>query len=125
MRKFILIAAFALISATAQAGVTRGLTLASSDDAAAAAAQPKTAGETGNKAVEAPKTPDAQKPAETPSFVARPAAVEPAAQAPQPDQVQPVPEKRTATARADKPKRRHDTTEARVISELHRYGIYW
>jgi hypothetical protein len=123
MRKFILVAAFVLISATAQAGVTRGLTLASSDDAAAVAVQPTTAGETGNKDLEAPKTSDARKPAETPSYVARPAAIEPAAQAPQSDQVQPAPEKRAATA--NKPKRRHESTEARVIYELHRYGISW
>jgi hypothetical protein len=118
MRKFVLIAAFVLVSATAQAGVTRGLTLASSDDPATAAQQSKVP----DKTVVAPKTSDAQKPAETPAFVARPA-VEPSAQAPQPDQARP--EKHAATVRAERPRRKHETTEARVIYELHRHGIYW
>jgi hypothetical protein len=120
MRKLILIAAFALASATAQAGVSRGLTLASSDDTTAAAnEQPATV----DKTVEAPKTSDTQKPAETPTYVARPAAVETPAQTPQPDQVQPAPERKIL--KAEKPKRRHESTEARVIYELHRHGIYW
>ena len=40
MRKFILVAAMVLVSATAQAGGSRGLTLASNDEPVAAA-QPK------------------------------------------------------------------------------------
>jgi hypothetical protein len=123
MRKFIFIAAFVLASASAQAGVSRGLTLASSDDTAAAAEQPKTVDKASDKTLEAPKPSDAQKPAETPTYVARPAAVELPAPTPQPNQAQPAPERRTL--KADKPKRRHESTEARVIYELHRYGIYW
>jgi hypothetical protein len=119
MRKFVLIAAFVLLSATAQAGVTRGLTLASSDDPATAAQQSKVP----DQAVVAPKTSDAQQPAGTPAFVARPAAVDISAQAPQPDQARP--EKHAATVRAERSRRKHETTEARVIYELHRHGIYW
>jgi hypothetical protein len=109
MRNFVLIAAFILASATAQAGTTRGLTLASSDDAAVAVEQPSGA----------PKT------ADTPAGVVRPAAVDTSAQAAQPDHVGAAPAKKVATAAAVRPKHRHQTTEARVISELHRHGIFW
>src|SRR5450432_4415091 len=54
MRKFILITAMVLASASAQAGVSRGLTLASNDEPAAAAEQAKEAPKETPK--EAPKT---------------------------------------------------------------------
>lgn len=110
MRKFILIAAMVLASATAQAGPSRSLTLASNDESA-----PVTP-----PAVMDTATPiDSPKPADAPKFVERP----PAADA------------KVATDRAKaaaaKPvvkvvkRRYHQSTEARVINELHRYGIYW
>jgi hypothetical protein len=102
MRKFILIAALVLISATAQAGVSRGLTIASND--------------------EAPASTDQAKPAETPTYVARPAAVTPAAQTPAADPSKPV---ANMHAKAGMRKHRRGLTEARVIYELHRHGIYW
>jgi hypothetical protein len=107
MRKFILIAAMVLASATAQAGASRGLTLASNDEVTAA---------------EQPKSADT--PVETPKYVARPAAVDTAAPAPKGDDTRPVADKdiRAKTARS---KRHHQSTEARVIYELHRHGIYW
>jgi hypothetical protein len=108
MRKFILIAALALVSATAQAGQSRSLTMASNDETAAVEQQPASA--------EAPAAAEAGKPADAPKFVERPPAVEPAKAAP---------EKSTQIARAEKPKRRHESTEARVIYKLHRHGIYW
>jgi hypothetical protein len=42
------------------------------------------------------------------------------ADTPKADEAKPLPEKK-----AEKPKRRRDSTEARVIYELHRHGIYW
>jgi len=102
MRKFILIAALVLVSATAQAA-TRGLTLASNE--LATAEQPK--------------------PVETPKEVERPAASETTVQQPTADQGKPVAAKSTPTTRAGTPKRKRETTEARVIRELHRHGIYW
>src|SRR5260370_42351351 len=81
MRKYILIAAMVLVSATAQAGVSRGLTLASNDEPAISE-QPK--------AVEAPKSVDAAKPAETPKYVERPAAGDTTTPAPQADQAKPA-----------------------------------
>jgi hypothetical protein len=102
MRKFILIAALVLLSATAQAGGTRGLTLASNDEPAATD-QPN--------AVEAPK------------YVERPAAVDTTTQAPKVDQAKPVAERNMETPKPAKAKCK--STEARVIYELHRHGIYW
>ena len=90
MRKFILITALVLASATAQAAGTRSLTLASNDEPAAAVG------------------------ADAPKYVERPAAV---------DTTRPVADR--GTPKTAKPKRRHLWTEARVIYELHRHGIYW
>jgi outer membrane biosynthesis protein TonB len=109
MRKFILIAAMVLASASAQAGVTRGLTLASNDEPAAATEQPK--------ASEAPKA------VEAPKYVDRPAAVGTTTEAPKVDQARPVADKDTQTPKTTKSRR--GSTEARVINELHRHGIYW
>ena len=108
MRKLILISAMVLASATAQAGSSRGLTLASNDEPVAAE-QPK--------AVEAPK--------EAPKFVDRPAAVDTTVQPAKADEIKPAADKAVPTKKAEKPKHKHPSTEARVIYELHRHGIYW
>ena len=118
MRKFMLITAMVLVSATAQAGGQRSLTLASSDEPA--------------KSVDtkpADVTPTEAAPAEAPKYVERPAVVDtqPATQC-QPAastnaDAPKVAPKETTTA--EKPKRRHQSTEARIISELHRHGVYW
>jgi hypothetical protein len=86
MRYFILIAAMFLISATAQAETSRGLTTTPGEEAPAAEQ---------TKATEAPKAGPTN-----------------------PDEVKP------ATDRVEK-KSKRDAIEARVISELHRHGIYW
>jgi 1,4-alpha-glucan branching enzyme len=91
MRKLFLIAAIVLISASAQAGTFRGLTMAANDPPAATdptADQTKTE-QTKNEQIK-------------------------------PDQTKTAPDKRVE-------KRRHtrESTEARVIYELHRHGIYW
>ena len=62
---------------------------------------------------------------EAPAYVARPAAVGTATEAPKAETTKPVTEKTTQTTKVEKPKRRRETTEARVIRELHRHGIYW
>ena len=112
MRKFVLIAAMVLVSATAQAGSGRGLILASNDEVTAAE-QPKSTA----APVEAP--------AETPKYIERPAAVDTATPAPKGDDAKTVADKDRHAPKAAKLKRHHDSTEARVISELHRHGIYW
>ncbi len=106
MRRFVLIAAIVLASASAQAAGSRGLTLASNDEPAAST-QPAPA--------------PAAASADAPKYVERPSAVDTKA-----------PEQPKVDAKSDaKPivkaerKRHHVSTEARVISELHRHGIYW
>jgi hypothetical protein len=118
MRKFILIAALVLASASAQAAGSRSLTLASSDDQATAATeQPKPADTA--KPAELPKAVEETTPAEAPKYVDRPAAVN-TADAPKADAVKPAP-----VQKAERRKPRRDWTEARIIGELHRHGIYW
>jgi hypothetical protein len=103
MRKFILIAAMVLASASAQAGGSRGLTLASNDDPATTT-QPAPASEA--------------TPADAPKYVERPSAVDTKAATDQPKaDAKPV-------VKADRKKHR-ESVEARVIYELHRHGIYW
>jgi outer membrane biosynthesis protein TonB len=125
MRKFIVIAGFVLASATAQAE-PRSLSLSGSDVLAAPAPAkiadaPKTA--EAPQVVEAPKT-------ETPKYIERPAAVEPKAEAPKAEtpkveQTTVESAKPAKTARAEKPRHKRYWTEGRIISELHRHGIYW
>ncbi len=119
MRKLILIAAMVLISASAQAGPTRGLTMASNDEQPAPADQLKNADPKATDTKAADTKADPPK-ADAPKFVERPAAVVAPADAPKADQVKPVPDKK-----AEKPRHRRESTEARVIYELHRHGIYW
>lgn len=101
MRRFLLIAAMFLISVSAQAETSRGLTIASSNEAAAPE-QPK--------AVEAPK-------AEAPKAEMSKAATSKVDT--RSDQAKPVSDK------AEKRKLKRKSIETRVISELHRHGIYW
>jgi hypothetical protein len=128
MRKFLLITTMVLVSATAHAGGQRSLTLASSDEPAksvetkAVDANPVDANPVDAKPAET-------LPAEAPNYVERPAVVDtqPATQCqpavPTTADAPKVAPKDIATA--EKPKRRHQSTEARIISELHRHGIYW
>ena len=131
MRKLILIAGFALASATAQAGEPRSLSLASEAPAVAAPAPAAPVAET-------PKTAEAPQTTEAPKYIERPALVEtrsePAKTEPlkteQPkatqsnvDTAKPVAEK--TASKADKPRRKRYWTESRIIGELHRHGIYW
>jgi hypothetical protein len=116
MRKFVLVAAMVLASATAQAGASRGLTLASGDEPAAAE-QPK--------AAEAPKSVETPKPAEAPNYVARPAAVDATTEAPRVGQAKPGSERNSRTFRAERQRHRRPSIQARIIYALHRYGVYW
>jgi hypothetical protein len=115
MRKLILISAMLLMSATAYASGQRSLILASSDEPA--------------KSVET-KPADAAA-AETPKYVERPSVVDtnaaqPAAQCqPSPTTAEPPKMPARDIATTEKPRHRHQSTQSRVISELHRYGIYW
>ena len=110
MRKFILITAMVLVSATAQASESRGLTLASNDEPVAAGTNPTEV-----------------QPPETPKYVERPAAVDTKTEQPTEQRPAPIQQNVDAskTVKTVKPNRRHESVEARVIYELHRHGIYW
>ena len=96
MRKLILIATMSLLAGQAYAGGPRSLSL-SATNASQATEQPATTAPA--QATQAP--------------TAAPATAAVAATPAQP------------TAGATKPKHREPSTEARVIRELHRHGIYW
>ena len=102
MRKFILIAALVLVSATAQAGTKRGLTVASNE---ATATEATTA-------------------AETPKYVARPAAVD-TRQRLKAERAKRLAAKDPRALRAEQGKRKRGSILARVVYALHRHGIYW
>ncbi|CUT09207.1 bll1068 hypothetical protein [Bradyrhizobium sp.] len=126
MRKIILVAAMVLVSASAQAEGPRSLSLSSANGQAsvqqtapALAATPTQVSEAA-PAVEAPKyldrppavslTAPAAAATPTTTTTSAPATTQPAAK---------------TTAKADKPKHKRTWTEGRIISELHRHGIYW
>jgi hypothetical protein len=109
MRKFILIAAMVLASTAVQARDNLITQLPSEEPAASE-----------------------QKPVEAPKYVARPAAVDKAAEQPKSEAKyekaeakKPVAEKSYKASRTERPFRRDDITEARVIQELNRRGINW
>jgi outer membrane biosynthesis protein TonB len=123
MRKFILITAMVLVSATAHAG-QRSLTLASSDE-------PAKSVETSPVETKPAEIKPAETTPEAPKFVDRPSVVDTNAGQPA-AQCQPAPTSAEApkvtpreVAATERPRRRHQSTESRIISELHRHGIYW
>ena len=142
MNKMMLIGAIALASATtAQAGGTRSLSLAPNDTAAPAphpayvqqagevtiTPAPVPAGAAGQPATQPVQPAPA---AAAPVANSTPATQPAAAAAPTPDptgSVQKSSRRSTSaakSARAGKP-RGKSWTEARIIRELHRHGIYW
>jgi hypothetical protein len=110
MRKFILIAAMVLASATAQAGSSRSLTMAANDEPVAA---------------EQPKATEPATSTEAPKYVERPTAVETKAEEAKAEPAKPVAEKTASASKVEKPKRKRYWNEARIINELHRHGVYW
>ncbi|WGD52580.1 hypothetical protein QA641_01095 [Bradyrhizobium sp. CB1650] len=115
MRKIILVAVMVLASTSAQAATSRGLTLASAETAdttASAAATPAENPKYVDRPAAVSTTPEAAAPAAAPATTCVPAT----------DAAKPAPK---TTAKAVKPKRSRGWTEGRIISELHRHGIYW
>ncbi|WP_027574738.1 hypothetical protein [Bradyrhizobium sp. WSM1743] len=102
MRKLILIATMSLLTTQAYAGGSRSLSLAATN-ASQQATEPA--------AVTPPP----------PTTSAAPAATAPVATTP----VQSTTARVVNTTETAKPKHRRPSTEARVIRELHRHGIYW
>ena len=117
MRKFVLIAAMILVSATAEAGQSRSLITASADEPAATQAKPAETTKSADTATPAATT-------ETPRFVERPAAVD-ANTPPLADGCKPTPRTAKIDTKTDKPRHKKYWTEARIVGELHRHGIYW
>ena len=139
MRKLILIAGFALVSAAAQAG-DRSLSLAGSETATVVAAA---------KPAEAPKTAEAPQATEAPTadapkYVERPAVVEPRTEnnteapraasrktqsanleQPATERAKPAARRTASWSRTEKPRRKRYWTEARIVQALHRHGICW
>ena len=119
MRKIILVAAMVLVSASAQAG-DRSLSMATNS-----APQTTTATTAATTQMS-----EAAPVADAPKYVDRPPAVSTTAPAAAttttttsaPTATQPAPK---STAKADKPKHKRYWTEGRIISELHRHGVYW
>jgi len=125
MRKFILITAFVLVSASAQAGITRGLTLASSDSSATV--EP-------SKAAEAPKSAARQRPS-----IPQQSGQNPQQNSQSLQQSQRMQQggqrmqrpgliaaaKYAVAVKVARLKRHGESTLARVKYAMHRHGIYW
>jgi hypothetical protein len=122
-----------LISASAEARRSRSLSLASRDDQVATRAKPADINTAQTSTT--PAQPTAIKSAETvttetPKFVEPPPGVTTtaptAATAPvQPQQSDSAKPAALHAAKASRGKHRNAWTETRIISELHRHGIYW
>ncbi|MDA9465710.1 hypothetical protein [Bradyrhizobium sp. CCBAU 53415] len=130
MRKIILVAAMLLASASAHAGASRGLSLAAAGEQAFAPQTTTPASTAMTQVSEAAPATEAPKYSERPpavSLSAPAAASAPTVTTPTTTSA-PVTTARPATksaAGADKPKHKRSWTERRIISELHRHGIYW
>ncbi|MHC2623096.1 putative membrane protein [Bradyrhizobium huanghuaihaiense] len=128
MRKLILIAAMSLLATEAYAGGSRSLSLAASN-ASQQAEQPATTAPVPPQATQgAAQAPNVQTATTAPASTAPAAApapttaATPTTAAPASPTTAPVTRSATETTKA---KRRQPSTEARVIRELHRHGIYW
>jgi hypothetical protein len=116
VRKDILIAAMSLIATQTYAGGPRSLSLAASDPSQQAIEQPATTQAVAPQGTQAPTTaPRANIQTATTQAATAPAAT--------PAQSTTAPA--AGITETVKPKRRQPSTEARVIRELHRHGIYW
>ena len=125
MRKFILVAGFVLASATAQAGDSRSLSLDPLAPPAAARTSDSSQTAQAPQATQAPQASETPK-AETPKYVERPALVDTKAEPARTESSTPVATRTASAPRAEKPRRKQRYwTEGRIISELHRHGIYW
>ena len=125
MRKFILIAGFVLASATAQAGDNRSLSLDPLAPPATARTSDPSQTAQAPQATQAPESTEAPK-AETPKYSERPALVDTKTEPASTESSKPVATKTASAPRAEKPRRKQRYwTEGRIISELHRHGIYW
>ena len=119
MRKLMVIAAMSLLATQAFADGSRSLSLAATDASQRATEPPATTATVAPQASEAPAT--------SPTANVQTATTTPASASPAATQTATAPAAMpvAGTSEVTKPKRRHPSTEARVIRELHRHGIYW
>jgi hypothetical protein len=122
MRKLILIAAVSLLASQAYAGGPRSLSLAATNASQQTAEPATTAAATPPQAPAAAPT-NVQTATTAPASTSPAATATTAAIAPAATQSSAAPI--ASTRETTKPKRRQPSTEARVIRELHRHGIYW
>ena len=106
MRRLVLTASLLVFSASADAGSSRNLTLAPHEGASEQSAPTRQSGEEAKDLAKAPVANTAME--------ARPS-----------EQVSAPPSKTTAKTADSRSRHKTVSTEARVIYELHRYGIYW
>jgi hypothetical protein len=141
MRRFVLITAMVVASASAHAGPSRSLTIgASHQQVATTADQAKTAdAATTPVASQTGAAPaDQAKPTDTPKYIHRPLAVDTTTVGDSPRGDAAAKSARRTPGRQDyaahagyaarpgmMPYRRHHWNAGRVIAALHRYGIYW
>jgi type IV secretory pathway VirB10-like protein len=141
MRKMILIGSMILLTsaAAAQAGETRGLSVVRTDSTVITAPKPIDTQRTAEITVLPAPVPPAPQPVTAPAPVAAtpvataapaitaasaPAATEAAAPAQRPTASTSSNSSRRRAGRNVQPRRKH-WSEARIVSELHRHGIYW
>lgn len=124
MRKIILVAAMVLASASAQASGSRSRSLSTATAAPQAATTTTATTQISEvaPAVEAPKY--VNRPPAIPA-AAPDTATAPAVTTTTPASAPVTTSKPKSTAKADKPRHQRTWTEARIVSELHRHGIYW
>ncbi|HEV2152761.1 hypothetical protein [Bradyrhizobium sp.] len=116
MRKLILIATISLLASQAYAGGSRSLSLATTN------ASPTTEQPAATAPPQATQAPTATPPASVQTATTTPASTTSATPAQAATAAATSAQPAAATA---KPKHRQPSTEARVIRELHRHGIYW
>ena len=122
MRKLILIAIVSLFATQAHAGGPRSLSLAATNASQQAAEQPAPLPAGAPQATQSPAT---TPPANVQTATTTPASAPPATTAPLAEPAQTTAAPVASTTETAKPKHRQPSTEARVIRELHRHGIYW
>ena len=131
MRKFILITAFVVVSASAQAGISRGLTLAS-NDASATVEQSKAAEAPTSAARQQPSIPQqsGQNPQQSGQSLQQSQRLQQSQGMQQGGQRMRRPSliaaaKYAVAVKVATLKRQGESTLARVQYALHRHGIYW
>jgi hypothetical protein len=125
MRKFILITALVLVSASAQAGISRSLTLAS-NDASATVEQSKAAEAPTSSARQQPSIPQqsGQNPQQNGQSLEQSQRMQQGGQRmPRPGLIAAA--KYAVAVKVAKLKRQGESTLARVKYAMHRHGIYW